>query len=158
MKIKKGKHDDDFVISGNRESFIDVRRQLKALIDNTVSKHFDAKQPGLRRYFDSGNGDRLVKLVEKDQDCAIKVQMNFGHDKDGDGFSGGDGDDGAAAAADGSGGATAAAISDSDDGGRVSSDDEDDENEHAVSGTDPFTLVLNQGHHKISWKTGKIER
>ena len=45
---------------------------------------------------------------------------------------------------------------DNDDGGRGASDDNDDD-EHAVSGTDPFTLVMNRGHHKISWTTGKIE-
>ena len=231
VKIKKGKDDDDFVISGNRKSLTDVRRQLKALIDDTVSKDFDVKQPGLRRYFESEKGDSLVKLVEKNQDCAIQVQYNFGQtldenhddqDGDGDGLGGGDGGDGAGAgagAADGAGAAngagaadgaaaaaagavaaggatvgdgagavadgggaaaTAAADSDDDDddddrdddddddaddddeqdndyGGRGGSDDDDDENGHTVSGTDPFTLVVNRGHHKISWRTGKIE-
>ena len=197
VKIKKGKDDDDFVISGNRKSLTDVRRQLKALIDDTVSKHFDVKQPGLRRYFESEKGDSLVKLVEKNQDCAIQVQYNFGQtldenqDGDGDGLGGvdgGDGGDGAGAgAAAGGAGAAATAAADSDDddddddddnddgdddddddaadddeqdndyGGRGGSDDDDDENEHAVSGTDPFTLVVNRGRHKISWRTGKIE-
>ena len=98
MKIKKGQDDDEFVISGNRKSLTNVRRQLIALIEDTVLKHFDAKQPGLRRYFESGKGDRLVKLVEKDQNCAIQVQMNVGqsidenHDhRDGDGSGGGNG-------------------------------------------------------------------
>ena len=196
VKIKKGKDDDDFVISGNRsrKSLPDVRRQLKVLIEDTVSKHFDVQQPGLRSYFDSGKGDRLVKLVEKDQNCAIQVQMNFGqsldenhddNDDDSDGFGGGDGDDGnggdgddgagatdagASGTADGGGGgaATDDDYDDDDDdddaddddeqdnydGGRGGSDNDDDDNEHA---TDPFTLVLNRGHHKISWRTGKIE-
>ena len=64
VKIIKGKDDDDFVISGNRRILTVVRRQLISLIEDTVSKHFYVKQPGLRRYFDSGNGDRLVKSVE----------------------------------------------------------------------------------------------
>ena len=171
VKIQNGKDSDDFVISGNRKSLTDVRRQLNALLEDIVLKHFDLRQPGLRRYFDSGKGDRLVKLVENEQNCAIQVQTNFGHsldDKngDGDGFGGGD-----AAAA----GAAAAADNnddddddddddtddevehDKEDGGGGGSDDNDDDNEHAVSDTDPFTLVTNRGHHKISWRTGKIE-
>ena len=160
VKIKKGKDDDEFVISGNKKSLTDVRRQLIALIEDTVLIHFDVKQPGLRRYFESGKGDRLMKLVEKEQNCAIQVQTNFGQnldDKegDGDGF--------------GCGGAADNRDDDddddtddgfelnNDDGGRGGSDDVDDENQHAVSGTNPFTLVMNRGHHKISWTTGKIE-
>jgi len=217
VKIKKGKGDDDFDISGNRKSLTDVKRQLDALEEDTVSKHFDVKQPGLRRYFDSGKGDRLVKLVEKDQNCAIQVQMNFGQsldenddDKDGDGDGFGDGDGGAAAAAaanddtaadggaggggaaaavDDDGGADAAAADsaaadgddddddddfddededvdvdvddddeqDDDGGGSGGSNGDDDEDEHADNGTDPFTLIMTKGHHKISWRTGMIE-
>ena len=118
VKIEKGKGDDDFEISGNRNSLIDVRRELLALEEDAVSKHFDVKQPGLWRYFESGKGDRLVKLVEKDQNCAIQVQGRFfgqsldGYDEyedgdgdgDNDGFGDGDGDDAAA-----DGGAVAAA-------------------------------------------------
>ena len=202
VKIIKGKDDDDFVTSGNRRILTVVRRQLISLIEDTVSKHFYVKQPGLRRYLDSGNGDRLVKSVEKDQNCAIQVQMDFVQsidenrdykDNDDYGFvadhgAGAADSDGAAAVADSvaAAGATPAVQSDdndddddddgdddddddyddddavdddkqdNDDGGRGASDYDDDD-EHAVSGTDPFTLVMNRGHHKISWTTGKIE-
>ena len=200
VKIEKGKRDNDFDISGNRKSLTDVRRQLETLEEDTVSKHFDVNQPGLQRYFDCGKGDRLVKLVEKDQNCAIQVQMNFGQsldenddDKDGDGDSGGFGDGDAGAAAGGAAAADSSAAADDDDrgaaaaaadcaaadrddddddddndidddneqdddgGGSGGRDGDDDEDEHADNGTDPFTLVMTKGHHKISWRTGMIE-
>ena len=182
VKIRQGKGDDDFDISGNRRSLTDVRRQLDALVEDTESKTFDVKQPGLRSYFDNGQGDRLVKLVEKDQNCAIQVERIFGQsldendgdvDGDGDGDGEGDGDgDGDGGGGCGGRGATAAAatavasaaVDDDDDeldhyGSGVSSGSEydDDEDEHAVSSTDPFSLVMNKDHHKISWKTGKLE-
>ena len=262
VMIKQGKGDDDFHISGNRKSLTDVRRELHALEKDTVKKHFDVKQPGLRRYFESGKGDRLVNLVEKDQNCAIEVQMKFGQSQDenndengnGDNVGIGDGDGGGAVAADGGGdgdggtadggavvadgggaaadggvattdggggggavaadggvvvadgggaaadggvattegggggGAVAAdgsraaaadgAAADGDDdddddddedddddddeqdddgGDSGGSDGDDNEDEHADSGTDPSTLVLTKGHHKISWRTGMIE-
>ena len=235
VKITNGKGDGDFDISGNRKSLTDVRKQLDALVADTVLKQFDVNQPGLRRYFDSGKGDRLVKLVEKDQHCAIQVQMNFGEilvendaDNNGDDFGDGDGDNGdgaAAAAADGGsdgaaattnsaaaaadvGGVTAATTADAaaadvggaaaDGGGGAAAvdgaaadgatadgddddvddddvDDDDDEEDDYGGGiggsadndnedpdvdsrTDPFSLVMTEGHHKISWTTGMIEK
>ena len=78
VSIKKGKDDDDFIISGYIEGLNRVKQKINALIDTTELETFEEKQPGLRKYFDSGKGDQLVKLVEKDQDCAIKVQKNIG--------------------------------------------------------------------------------
>ena len=168
VKIRQGKGDDDFDISGNRRSLTDVRRQLYALVEDTESKTFDVKQPGLRSYFDNGQGDRLVKLVEKDQNCAIQVERIFGqsldeNDGDGDGDGGG-GCSGRGATAAAASAVASAAVDDDDDeldhdGSGVSSgsEDDDDEDEHAVSSTDPFSLVMTNGHQKISWKTGKLE-
>lgn len=145
VKIKKGKGDDDFDISGNKEGLIRVRKSLDALIKNTESKTFDVKQPGLRKYFDSGKGDRLVKSVEKDQDCAIQVQKNFGQRR-------GDVLRTQAAAEDSASLGSDAEDEDDDDG---VSDDDDDDDEAAVSEADGSVLVMTQGQ-KISWKTGNI--
>ena len=139
VKIKKGKGDDDFDISGNKEGLIRARRKLDALIKDTASETFDVKQPGLRKYFESGKGDRLVKSVEKDHSCAIQVQKNFGQRRD----------DSRSQAA-----AVDSASSGSDD--NDSDVDDGDEDDAAVSGPDAFTLVMTQGH-KISWRPGNIE-
>ena len=77
VKIKNGKGNDDFDISGNKEGLIRARRKLDALVNDFAFETFDVKQPGLRKFFDSGKGDRLVKSVEKDHSCAIQVQKNF---------------------------------------------------------------------------------
>ena len=82
VKIEKGKGDDDFDISGNKERLKCARRKIDALIDDTELKTFDVKQPGVRKYFDSGKGDRLVRLVEKEHDCVIQVQKNVQKDDD----------------------------------------------------------------------------
>ena len=140
VKVKKGKGDDDFDISGNKEGLTRVRKKLDVLIRNIESKTFQVKQPGIRKYFDSGKGDRLVKSVEKDQDCAIQVQKDFDQRREGLRSQ--------AAAED-----SASSGSDADDND-VS--DDDDEEEAAGSGDDGSVLVMTQGQ-KISWKTGSIE-
>ncbi|XP_020630978.1 poly [ADP-ribose] polymerase 14-like [Orbicella faveolata] len=138
VKINKGKGDDDFDISGNKEGLIRARKKLGALIKDTASETFDVKQPGLRKFFDSGKGDRLVKSVEKDHSCAIQVK-NFGQRWD-DSRS-------QAAAVD-----SASSGSDDDD----SDVDDEGDDDAAVSDSDASTLVMTQGH-KISWKPGNIE-
>ena len=135
VSIKKGKDDDDFIISGNREGLKRVRKKLDALIDSTELKTFEVKQPGLRKYFESGKGDRLVKSVEKDQDCAIKVQKNLsrgGRDEE-------------------------LRVESVSDASTSSGDSEVDvEDDHATTaGTDSSTLVIAQ-RHRVSWKPGNI--
>ena len=133
--IKKGKDDDDFVISGNREGLKRVGKKLDALMDSTELKTFEVKQPGLRKYFERGKGDQLVKLVEKDQDCAIKVQKNLGR--------GGRDEE-----------LRVESVSDA----STSSGDSDDDvgGDHATTtGTDSSTLVIAQ-RHRVSWKPGNI--
>jgi len=139
VKINKGKGNEDFDIFGNKEGLIRARRKLDALIKDTASETFDVKQPGLRKFFDSGKGHLLVKSVEKDHSCAIQVQKKFGQRWD-DLRS-------QVAAVD-----SASSGSDDDDG-----DVDDDEDVAAVSGSNVFTLVMTQGHHKISWRPGNIE-
>ena len=136
VSIKKGKDNDDFVISGNIEGLKRAGKKLDALMDSTELKTFEVKQPGLRKYFDSGKGDRLVKLVEKDQDCAIKVQENLGR-----------------------GGRDEELRVESVFDASTSSGDSDDdvEDDHATTaGTDSSTLVIAQSH-RVSWKPGNIE-
>ena len=137
VSIKKGKDDDDFVISGNREGLKRVGKKLDALMDSTELKTFEVKQPGLRKYFDSGKGDQLVKSVEKDQDCAIKVQKKFGR-----------------------GGRDKVLRVESESDASTSSGDSDDdaEDDHAITtATDSSTLVRAQ-RHRVSWKPGNIEK
>ena len=136
VSIKKGKDNDDFVISGNTEGLKRVGKKIKALMISTDFKTFEVKQPGLRKFFDGGKGDRLVKSVEKEQDCAIKVQKSFGR-----------------------GGQDEELHLEGVSNDSTSSGDRDDdvEDEHATTaGTDPSTLVIAQ-RHRVSWKPGKIE-
>ena len=136
VSIKKGKDNDDFVISGNTEGLKRVGKKIKALMISTDFKTFEVKQPGLRKFFDGGKGDWLVKSVEKEQDCAIKVQKSFGR-----------------------GGQDEELHLEGVSNDSTSSGDRDDdvEDEHATTaGTDPSTLVIGQ-RHRVSWKPGKIE-
>ena len=135
VSIKKGKDNDDFVISGNRDGLKRVGKKLDALMDSTELKTFEVKQPGLRKYFDSGKGDQLVKSVEKDQDCAIKVQKSLvrgGRDEE-------------------------LRIESVFEASATSGDGEDDarDNHATTTGTDSSTLVIAQ-RHKVSWKPGNI--
>ena len=136
VSIKKGKDNDDFVISGNTEGLKRVGKKIEALMNSTDFKTFEVKQPGLRNFFDGRKGDRLVKSVEKEQDCAIKVQKSFGR-----------------------GGQDEELHLEGVSNDSTSSGDRDDdvEDEHATTaGTDPSTLVIAQ-RHRVSWKPGKIE-
>ena len=134
VNIQTGKGDDDFVISGNKEGLKRAKRKLDALTDSIKSEKFDVKQPGLRKYFASGKGDRLVKSVEKDHACAIHVQKQ---------------DDVRTRA-------TEASIKSDSSSGDDDEDDEEEEMEDAVGGNDLSALVMRNGH-KISWKPGNIE-
>ena len=135
VSIEKGNDNDDFIISGNREGLKGVRKKIDALINSTELKTLEVKQPGLRKYFDSGKGDQLVKLVEKDQDCAIKVQKSLGR--------GGRDEE--------------LRIESVFEASTTSGDGEDDarDNHATTTGTDSSTLVIAQ-RHKVSWKPGNI--
>ena len=130
VSIKKGKDDDDFIVSGNREGLKRVGKELDALIDSTEFKTFEVKQPGLRKYFDSGKGYQLVKLVGKDQDCAIEVKKNLGSE------------------------GNASHIFDASTS-PGHSDDNDEDDHPTTIGTDSSTLVIAQ-RHRVSWRPGNI--
>ena len=130
VSIKKGKDDDDFIISGNREGLKRVGKELDALIDSTEFKTIEVKQPGLRKYFDSGKGYQLVKLVGKDQDCAIEVKKNLGSE------------------------GNASHIFDASTSPGHSDDDDEDDHPTTI-GTDSSTLVIAQ-RHRVSWRPGNI--
>ena len=130
VSIKKGKDDDDFIVSGNREGLKRVGKELDALIDSTEFKTFEVKQPGLRKYFDSGKGYQLVKFVGKDQDCAIEVKKNLGSE------------------------GNASHIFDASTS-PGHSDDNDEDDHPTTIGTDSSTLVIAQ-RHRVSWRPGNI--
>ena len=145
VKIQTGRGDDEFVIGGNKEGIKLAKRKLQALADSTECEIFNVKQPGLRNFFATGNGDLLVGSVEKNHACIIHVQkqgeiptvteitakpINDDDDEDSD-------DD------------------DDDDVGEVG-DEEEGYIESAVSSVDSSTLVTGSGH-KISWRAGNIE-
>ena len=111
------------------------------------------KQPVLRNFFATGNGDLLVSSVEKNHACVIHVQKQgeilnvteitakpINNDDDEDSDDDDDDDD------DGDG---------DDDVGEVG-DEEEGDIESAVSSVDSSTLVTGSGH-KISWRAGNIE-
>ena len=155
VKIKKGKGEDDFDISGTKSGVTIVRQNLEALIKDSVSETFEMKNPGLQKFFDSGNVEHLAKSVEKDQDCVILVQRNFGQTID-DSRSQAEGVD--------------CASSESNDDGIIDDDDDEEEDEeeeeekekqddHAGSGSAASTLItlFTDSQQKISLKTGNIE-
>ena len=135
VSIKKGKDDDDFIISGNIEGLNRVGEKLDALIDSIELKTFEVKQLGLRKYFDSGKGDQLVKLVEKDQDCAIEVKKKLGR--------GGRDEE-----------LRLETVSDASTSSGDSDDDAEDDHP-TISETDSSTLVIAQ-RHRVCWKPGDI--
>ena len=150
VKIQTGKGDDDFVIWGNKEGIKRAKSMLEALTDSTEREILNVKQPGLRNFFASGNGDLLVSSVEKNHACVIHVQKkdemptvteaiakpgNEDSDDDDDDYDG--------------------AADDDDDIGEVGDKDEENMN-NIVTSTDSSTLVTGSGH-KISWKPGNIK-
>ena len=156
VKIQTGKGDDDFAIWGNKEGIKRAKSMLEALADSTECEILNVKQPGLRNFFASGNGDLLVSSVEKNHACVIHIQKKDemptvteaiakpgNEDSDDDDDDDDDDDyDGAAAA-------------DDDDIGEVGDKDEENMN-NIVTSTDSSTLVTGSGH-KISWKPGNIK-
>ena len=153
VKIQTGKGDDDFVIWGNKEGIKRAKSMLEALADSTECEILNVKQPGLRNFFASGNGDLLVSSVEKNHACVIHIQKKDemptvteaiakpGNEDSDDDDDDDDDYDGAAAA--------------DDDIGEVGDKDEENMN-NIVTSTDSSTLVTGSGH-KISWKPGNIK-
>ena len=138
VKILDGEDAKKFVISGHQEGLALARQTLNTLVHGIVTKEMRLKQPGLRTFVSSGKAGDLVKKVEKDQKCVVRVEKIFSKIKQ-------------------ERSTRAAAYAESD-----STDSEDDEivRVEDKSSTPPSThaasfSVTTQGH-TISWKTGNI--
>ena len=143
VKIQTGKGDDDFVIWGNKEGIKRAKSKLEALEHSTECETLKVKQPGLRNFFASGNGDLLVSSVEKNQKKDEMPTVTEAIAKPGNEDSDDDDDhDGAA-------------YDDDDDIAEVGDKDEENMN-NIVTSTDSSTLVTGSGH-KISWRPGNIK-
>ena len=133
VKVENGKGEEDFVIFGNKEGLRRARDELNTIVTSVSCKMVDVKQPGLRKFYASGKGDRLEKTIEKDYECAIHVQKSFDSKREES--------------------KVAQAGSDS-----TSSDDDD---EPVIGGhdeweTDRSSFATKAGHH-VSWRAGIIE-
>ena len=149
VKIQTGKGDDDFVIWGNKEGIKRAKSKLEALADSTESETLNVRQPGLRNFFASGNGDLIVSSVEKNHACDINVQKKDEMPTDTEAVAKPDNEDNDDDDYDG------AAYDDDDDVGEVGDKGEENIN-NIVSSIDSSTLVTGSGH-KISWKPGDIK-
>ena len=153
VKIENGEEENEFYISGIKEGLTRVREKLDALIEDTTSETFDVEQPGVRKFFQSGKGDDLVKSVEKVYDCVIQVQTNLGQGMD-DWRSQAEGENFASSESNADG------INDEDDDDEDEGEEEDEEYDHASSGSTTFTLtpLFTESQQKISWRPGYIEK
>ena len=127
IKVQEGKSAHTFTISGKREGLKQAKQTLKTLIDGAVSSKFDVEQPGLKKYFTGDRGDRLVKSVEKEQQCVVEVKCNFRQERLD----------------------TAAATSNDD------STDSDNDDNYDVADDGMSDWVSPHGH-RVSWKPGNI--
>ena len=177
VKIQKGKGDDDFVISGKKGGLERGRRKLDVLVAGINSTKFDIKQPGLRKFFSSGNGDRLVKSVEKDHACAIQVQTRWDkkeHDMrsrdagagvEPDASNGDDDDDYEDRERDGEDHDDAADGDDDDDDNEDEEEEKEEEKEEKEEKEEELAVLLKTGPsafvtangQKLSWRAGYIQ-
>ena len=139
VKIIDGEDEYKFVISGQEEGLKLTRRMLNTLIHGIMTKETKLKQPGLRKFFSSGKAVDLVKKVEKDCECLVRIEKIFPKIKQERST------------------AMFAAESDS----TESEDDEIVDVEEASaflpSNTAASFSVTTQGHN-ITWKTGNIAK
>ncbi|KAJ7351805.1 hypothetical protein OS493_035530 [Desmophyllum pertusum] len=73
-----------FYISGRGEGLQKSKTLLAEIIDKTVASNFTIEQPGLRKTFERGRGDSLVKMVATDQKCLIRIENKFWQNNGGD--------------------------------------------------------------------------
>ena len=138
FEVKIQNQRDDLVISGKKEGLECAKKKLNDLLVENASEKFDVEQLGLRKFFASGRGDRLVKSVEQDHACVIHVQTSFDK-KQGDMVT----QETEAAM----GYCAARGV----DENKKSADDKGDKEDNGSS-----ALVMPNGQ-KISWKAGHIE-
>ena len=138
VKIETGESGEDFVLRGDKDGIQLAKVKLEHLAHGTESQSFNVKQPGLKKYFASGNGDRLVASVEKNHACVIHVQKQ---------------NDMSTPVKD----ATAKFdVSDNEDDDYDGSHKKKEDMENPVSSSDCSFLVTQSGH-TISWRRGSIQ-
>ena len=69
--------DDTFYISGRGKGLQRAKKLLATIINKTVACIFPIEQPGLRKTFERGRGDALVKMVGANQKCIVRIENNF---------------------------------------------------------------------------------
>ena len=144
VKIAENGRDEDFVICGTQKGIKWARKRLNTIAAGVSCKTIDIKQPGLRKFYASGKGDRLQKSVEKSYECAILVQKNFDSKRE----------EGKVQETQVSSDSTS---SDDDDELVIGGDDDKDDQPEAVGGdTDRCSFATKAGH-QVSWRAGVIE-
>ena len=129
VKVQEGKGEQTLTIFGKREGLKQAKQLLKTLIDGAVSSKFDVEQPGLEKYFTGDREDRLVKSVEKEQQCVVQVKRNFRQVR-----------------------VDAAAATSNDD----STDSDDGDDYDVADHDDGMSAWVSPHGHKVSWKPGDI--
>ena len=144
IKIETGESGEDFVLRGNKDGILLAKVKLELLARGVESQSFNVKQPGLKKYFASGNGDRLVASVEKNHACVIHVQKQ---------------DDMRTPVKDATAKFDVSNNEDDDDDEECDDDGsrkKKEDKENPVSSSDCSFLVTQSGH-TISWRRGSIQ-
>ena len=138
VKIETGESGEDFVLRGDKDGIQLAKVKLEHLAHGAESQSFNVKQPGLKKYFASGNGNRLVASVEKNHACVIHVQKQ---------------NDMSTPVKDATAKFDVSNNEDDDDDG---SHKKKEDMENPVSSSDCSFLVTQSGH-TISWRRGSIQ-
>ena len=167
VKIQNGNGDDKFVIRGKKEGLQRARGELNNLLVGLKSETFDLQQPGLKKFFSSEKGNRLIKSIERDNACVIDAQTSFGKKPDDMSTQATEtADDVSDKTGDEAGGLSYDEEEEEEESDEEDDDDDDDEEEEEqeesedkegiVRKTGPFSLITTNGQI-ISGKTGNIE-
>ena len=130
VKILDGER-NQFYISGRGEGLRQSKALLSEIINMIAVRNFTVQQPGLRKTFERGKGESLIKMVGKDQKCLIRIKKKFQQKKSG-----------------GRNETTWSAATETD-------TDSDDDNSDLMTSVGEPCFVTAQGY-KISWKIGNI--
>ncbi|XP_068707153.1 uncharacterized protein [Montipora foliosa] len=137
VKIAENGKDEDFLICGNKVGIKRAREKLNTIVAGVSCKTIDIKQPGLRKFYASGKGDRLEKSVEKNHECMILVQKSFDSKREG--------------------GKVHSTSSYDDDELVIGGDDDKDDQREAVGGDTDRSSFATKAGHQVSWRAGVIE-
>ncbi|XP_068707156.1 protein mono-ADP-ribosyltransferase PARP14-like [Montipora foliosa] len=144
VKIAESGKDEDFVIFGNERGIKRAREKLNTIVAGVSCKAIDIKQPGLRKFYASGKGDRLEKTVEKNYECAILVQKSFDSKRE----------EGKVQDTQVS---SDSISSDDDDELVIGGDDDKGDQREAVGGDNDRSSFATKAGHQVSWRAGVIE-